>query len=859
MRQGKSFLLNLFLRYLQSKRSDTWLHDENHLINKGFGWRGGQKKCTEGIWIWTEPFHVETKEGSLVIFLMDTQGTFDHETSIKGCSWIFALSTLISSVQIFNIMRQINESHLQHLQLFAEYGKMARKGTNTTNEKDFQHLMFLVRDSFVPDHFGLEAGRSTLEDILKVRHDHEDLRSVRQNLLESFKKVDCCLLPKPGDKVEVMKAESPPLKRQDVSQQFLVEVGKLAQYLFKENLSAKRVNGCKVTGGDLINLIIAYCRVFESGNMPEIQPILEASAQAAMLTLIQQCKSDYKETMEEICGTNYVRTCLIQEIHGNCKEGILINFDQKPKLGNGTFIIENRQILSDQIDQIYDTIEQINLTKKEQIKASLRKCIAEAEDKFISFVSEKVKGQIFMKQSALNCILQDGEREVSKSFIESTRNYDQELVEEHKKRICQCLVVSAQQFTEANSMRKVKYESELASLAISVKKAYTDFMDQKCEGKFLETSTLESVHVESMQLALAKFQAHKISPLRPMNNTFEEKRFEVETELSILMQRYVKSNETNRILINGKILDMMSRVKEIYNNQMAKECGARYATAHIFERAHEESKKVALSAIRLIEREEGKAFAEKCLAEIGHFLNVEKQKFERKNEEYKAVAVNEFKTKANTALRFYSENIEKNKNIYVIDDNFERNHNRFRSKALCMYTSMGRIEPSCEYERILEELSTAINTQYQLAKQRNCNNKQVEIERAEQLLQELKAAYMKHMQQLCDGVYVDPDVLYDKHQTSKKLILERFEKQTKGFFPAMLERCDKEMEAIYESVKSNNENNKPNVLRKVANVISAAADGALLTAFLAPTESVIGRVKNFVIGGLIGAADEILD
>jgi len=53
----------------------------------------------------------------VAVFLMDTQGAFDHENCVKGCSFIFALSTLISSVQIYNIMQQIQEDSLQHLQV----------------------------------------------------------------------------------------------------------------------------------------------------------------------------------------------------------------------------------------------------------------------------------------------------------------------------------------------------------------------------------------------------------------------------------------------------------------------------------------------------------------------------------------------------------------------------------------------------------------------------------------------------------------------------------------------------------------------------------------------------------------------
>jgi len=56
----------------------------------------------------------------VAVFLMDTQGAFDHENSVEGCSFIFALSTLISSVQIYNIMQQIQEDALQHLQVFTD-------------------------------------------------------------------------------------------------------------------------------------------------------------------------------------------------------------------------------------------------------------------------------------------------------------------------------------------------------------------------------------------------------------------------------------------------------------------------------------------------------------------------------------------------------------------------------------------------------------------------------------------------------------------------------------------------------------------------------------------------------------------
>lgn len=38
---------------------------------------------------------------------------------------IFGLSTLVSSFEIYNVDKRIQEDNLQHLALFSEYGRMA--------------------------------------------------------------------------------------------------------------------------------------------------------------------------------------------------------------------------------------------------------------------------------------------------------------------------------------------------------------------------------------------------------------------------------------------------------------------------------------------------------------------------------------------------------------------------------------------------------------------------------------------------------------------------------------------------------------------------------------------------------------
>ena len=63
---------------------------------------------------------------------MDTQGAFDSQSTVKDCATVFALSLMISSVHIYNLMQNLQEDDLQHLHLFTEYGKIALEDSNET-------------------------------------------------------------------------------------------------------------------------------------------------------------------------------------------------------------------------------------------------------------------------------------------------------------------------------------------------------------------------------------------------------------------------------------------------------------------------------------------------------------------------------------------------------------------------------------------------------------------------------------------------------------------------------------------------------------------------------------------------------
>lgn len=101
----------------------------------------------------THPSISQMKDASdkeVVVVLMDSQGVFDMNSTVKDSTRVFALSILLSSVQIFNVKQNIQGDDLGHLELFAEFGRLVNSSGSQENSEisqtPFQDLTFLVRD-----------------------------------------------------------------------------------------------------------------------------------------------------------------------------------------------------------------------------------------------------------------------------------------------------------------------------------------------------------------------------------------------------------------------------------------------------------------------------------------------------------------------------------------------------------------------------------------------------------------------------------------------------------------------------------------------------------------------------------------
>uniref|UniRef100_A0A8C1AAX6 Atlastin 3 n=1 Tax=Cyprinus carpio carpio TaxID=630221 RepID=A0A8C1AAX6_CYPCA len=358
-RKGKSFLLDFMLRYMYRKPGEDWLGQENEPLT-GFSWRGGSEPETTGIQLWSEVFIVPKEDGSEVaVLLMDTQGAFDSQSTVKDCATIFALSTMTSSVQVSTM-------HLYYLatNLFTEYGRLAM---DEIFLKPFQSLMFLVRDWSFPYEYkyGFKGGSDFLDKRLQVKPtQHEELQTVREHIHSCFTSISCFLLPHPGLKV----ATSPSFTGQlcDVAPEFKEQLHELIPNLLKtDELAVKEINGNKVTCRGLLEFFKAYIKIYQGEDLPHPKSMLEATAEANNLAAVASAKDQYYKNMEKVCGGDlpYVAPDSLEEKHRFFMQEALDLFSSTKKMGGRDFCYRYQEQLEGELKEMWESFSKHNESK----------------------------------------------------------------------------------------------------------------------------------------------------------------------------------------------------------------------------------------------------------------------------------------------------------------------------------------------------------------------------------------------------------------------------------------------------------------------------------------------------------------
>uniref|UniRef100_A0A8C2E4Y5 Atlastin GTPase 2 n=1 Tax=Cyprinus carpio TaxID=7962 RepID=A0A8C2E4Y5_CYPCA len=334
-RKGKSFLLDFMLRYMRNQSSESWTGGDDEPLT-GFSWRGGCERETTGILAWSEVFVVEKKDGTKVaVLLVDTQGAFDSQSTIKDCATVFALSTMTSSVQVYNLSQNIQEDDLQHLQLFTEYGRLAME---EIYEKPFQKLLFLIRDWCYPyEHgYGLKGGN------------YEHGFSMLSGLFLQHRLLSAATS-----------------RSEDIDDEFKKELQDLVPLLLApENLVEKEIGGAKVTCRDLLEYFKVRFDQLSCRNSCKHKSD-QATAEANNLTAVAGAKDTYNRTMEQVCGGDkpYIAPVDLQRYHEEFKETSVQQFSTVKKMGGVEFSQRYKQQLETELDEVYTNFVKHNESK----------------------------------------------------------------------------------------------------------------------------------------------------------------------------------------------------------------------------------------------------------------------------------------------------------------------------------------------------------------------------------------------------------------------------------------------------------------------------------------------------------------
>ncbi|KAJ3613462.1 hypothetical protein NHX12_019711 [Muraenolepis orangiensis] len=328
-RKGKSFLMDFMLRYMYNHAAVDWLGEADEPLT-GFTWRGGSERETTGIQVWSEVFLVDKPDGHKVaVLLMDTQGTFDSQSTLRDSATVFALSTMISSMQVYNISQN----------LFTEYGRLAME---ETCRKPFQSLRFLVRDWSFPYEFpyGQEGGMTFLEKRLKIsENQHEELQNVRKHIHSCFTNISCYLMPHP-----------------EIDKDFIENLEVLVPWLLSpSNLDVKEINGSRITCRGLLEYFKAYIKIYQGEELPHPKSMLQATAEANNLAAVAAAKDLYNKKMEEVCGGDrpFLAPAELQARHGEIREEALQVFRGVKKMGGEEFSRRYLQRLETEVDEVF--------------------------------------------------------------------------------------------------------------------------------------------------------------------------------------------------------------------------------------------------------------------------------------------------------------------------------------------------------------------------------------------------------------------------------------------------------------------------------------------------------------------------
>jgi hypothetical protein len=353
LRTGKSFFSNFVIKHLNKNNLDeNNLEEGNDQVLKDyFVSRRGADVQTLGVWILNKIFIHNGK----AIVLMDTQGIFDQELNQAMTIALISLSTIISSYQIYNLDKRIQEDHLCNMAYFSAYSSLV---SNTDNTKIGQTLCLLIRDwQNYENNFDLEKcdieADNYKNDFLQDNGLTDKIKiDTRKKIYDTYDDVVVRLCPHPGHLVTEGQFSG---KLSEIRDDFKIHVEHIISEIL-DKIKPKRISGTQnLLCRELPNYMQQYVMLYENvkDSLPEAMTILETTEKICQENARTKTLHFYKEKMLSRLRSRSMTSGDIEVWHKGCLREAQKYFKKMYIMGKDTDIESVRQIISSDIECEY--------------------------------------------------------------------------------------------------------------------------------------------------------------------------------------------------------------------------------------------------------------------------------------------------------------------------------------------------------------------------------------------------------------------------------------------------------------------------------------------------------------------------
>lgn len=322
-RTGKSYLLNRLLG-----RQD------------GFEIGPTINSCTKGLWIWGEPIFLEDR--NLKVLLIDTEGlgsAFEDRNETIDME-IFCLGVLLSSLFIYNSMKNIDENAIESLALVINFAKKIQSSFKDLDSysNNFPSFLWVIRD-FALDLVDASGKKLTssqyLENALKMHEDSKDEDSIRKNEIRKllqlfFKERDCFTLVRPvNDEKKLRLIDQLPVS--DIRAEFVSQMQELVSRVFN-GIRPKIVQGSFVNGKTYLELVKMFVEAINNNSIPDVKTSWKLVVESQMEQIFEKSLNYYTEEMLQLDYRNEIQT--IEDMLKHHNKHKLIAFDYLREYSN---------------------------------------------------------------------------------------------------------------------------------------------------------------------------------------------------------------------------------------------------------------------------------------------------------------------------------------------------------------------------------------------------------------------------------------------------------------------------------------------------------------------------------------------